>query len=71
MKYISETIEFIRIFCQKKLKINKNQLKVIYGGSVNKKNALNILNIKNNDGIFIGRSAINAKDFLDICKMIT
>ena len=55
----------------KKLKINKNQLKVIYGGSVNKKNALNILNIKNNDGIFIGRSAINAKDFLDICKMIT
>ena len=51
-------------------RINKNQLNVIYGGSVNKKNAVNILNIKNNDGIFIGRSAISAKDFLDICKMI-
>ncbi len=70
LEYISETINFIRGFSQKKLKINKNQLNVIYGGSVNKKNAVNILNIKNNDGIFIGRSAISAKDFLDICKMI-
>ena len=70
LKYISETIDFIRVFSQKKLKINKNQLKVIYGGSVNKKNAINIINIKNNDGIFIGRSAISARDFLDICKMI-
>ncbi len=70
LKYISETIDFIRVFSQNKLKINKNRLKVIYGGSVNKKNAINIINIKNNDGIFIGRSAISAEDFLDICKMI-
>ena len=70
LEYISETINFIRGFSQKKLNIDNKQVKVIYGGSVNKENAIRILNIKNNDGIFIGRSAVNAKDFIEICKMV-
>ena len=70
LEYISETIDFIRSFSQNKLNIDDKQLKVIYGGSVNKENAIKILDIKNNDGIFIGRSAVNAKDFIEICKMV-
>ena len=70
VKYITETIDFIREYSLKILKINKNQLQIIYGGSVNKTNASKLLEINNLDGIFIGRSAINAKDFINICKMI-
>ena len=58
--YTENTINFIKNYTLKKLKIQNNQLSVIYGGSVNKQNA----------NYFIGRSAINAKDFIEICKMV-
>ena len=68
VKYISETIDLIRKYSLKKLKIKKNQLHIIYGGSVNNNNARKILEINNLDGVFIGRSAINANNFINICK---
>ena len=68
VKYISETIDLIRKYSLKKLKINKNQLHIIYGGSVNNNNARKILEINNLDGVFIGRSAIKANNFINICK---
>ena len=68
--YVAETADFIREVGLKILKIKKNQLKVIYGGSVNIHNAKKLLNINQLDGIFIGRSAIKAKDFIKICQMV-
>ncbi len=68
--YTENTINFIKNYTLKKLKIQSNQLFVIYGGSVNKKNARNFIKSQIIDGIFIGRSAINAKDFIKICKMV-
>jgi triosephosphate isomerase len=68
VKYISETIDLIRKYSLKKLKINKNQLHIIYGGSVNNNNARKILEINNLNGVFIGRSAIKANNFINICK---
>ena len=69
INYSSETINFIRNYSLKKLNIKNNQLSVIYGGSVNKTNAKKFIESNHIDGIFIGRSAINAKDFIEICKM--
>ena len=42
--------------------------KVLYGGSVNTKNAKNLSRIKNIDGFLIGGSSQNAKNFIDIVK---
>tara|TARA_Y100000991_G_scaffold114279_1_gene86178 strand:- start:120 stop:857 length:738 start_codon:yes stop_codon:yes gene_type:complete len=46
-------------------KTNK-KVKVLYGGSVNLENINNILNIVNVDGVLIGGSSLNVKDFLAI-----
>ena len=67
--YVSETVNIIREHFIKKLNFFQNQIIIIYGGSVNKINAEKILKIKDLDGIFIGRSAINANNFINICKL--
>ena len=67
--YVSETIKIIREYFVKKLNFSQNQIIIIYGGSVNKLNAKKLLKISDLDGIFIGRSAINANNFIDICKL--
>ena len=68
--YVSETIKIIREYFVKKLNFSQNQIIIIYGGSVNKLNAKKLLKITDLDGIFIGRSAINANNFIDICKLV-
>ncbi len=40
-----------------------SEIPVLYGGSVNRKNSTEIIAIDNVDGLFIGRSAWNAKEF--------
>ena len=67
--YVSETIKIIREYFVKKLNFSQNQIIIIYGGSVNKLNVKKLLKISDLDGIFIGRSAINANNFIDICKL--
>ena len=67
--YVSETVNIIREHFIKKLNFFDNQIIIIYGGSVNKINAEKLLKIKDLDGIFIGRSAINANNFINICKL--
>ena len=67
--YVSATIKIIREYFVKKLNFSQNQIIIIYGGSVNKLNAKKLLKIRELDGIFIGRSAINANNFIDICKL--
>jgi len=46
----------------------KNQL-IIYGGSVNPQTAFEILKLDNNNGIFIGRAALNYDYFISMINM--
>tara|TARA_B100001057_G_scaffold145348_1_gene145291 strand:+ start:2521 stop:3258 length:738 start_codon:yes stop_codon:yes gene_type:complete len=57
---LSKTVNFI------KKKMVKN--KVLYGGSVNSKNILELRSIKNIDGFLIGGASQNSKKFIDIIK---
>ena len=68
--YVSETVKIIRQYFIEKLKFSQKQIFIVYGGSVNLINAKDFLNIDQLDGIFIGRSAINANNFINICKLV-
>ena len=57
---LSDTIDFI------KSKIKKN--KVLYGGSVNPKNIIQLRSIDNIDGFLVGGASQDAKKFIDIIK---
>ena len=57
---LSDTIDFI------KSKIKKN--KVLYGGSVNPKNIIQLRSIDNVDGYLVGGASQDAKKFIDIIK---
>ncbi len=54
-------------------KINKNKtdevknLKIIYGGSVNAKNALQLFALESVDGGLIGRASLDISEFVSIC----
>ena len=68
--YVFETVKILRSYFIEKLKFTQKQIVIIYGGSVNLNNANKFLKINQLDGIFIGRSAINANNFLNICKLV-
>ena len=44
-----------------------NQLKILYGGSVNPQNALQLCLVENIDGGLIGKCSLNAQEFENIC----
>ena len=44
-----------------------NQLKILYGGSVNPQNALQLCVVENIDGGLIGKCSLNAQEFESIC----
>ena len=67
IEYCNESISYIRKSALKKL----NKVSVLYGGSVNEKNYSKFTESKFIDGIFIGRAALNANNFIKICKGIT
>ena len=67
VNYCNESISYIRKSALKKL----NKVSVLYGGSVNEKNYTKFTESKFIDGIFIGRAALDAKNFIKICKGIT
>ena len=46
------------------------QIPILYGGSVNRENAVKISGVPNVDGLFIGRSAWNAQSFNQIIRDI-
>ena len=70
---VSPTAPFIPIYN----KINKNipdevkNLKIIYGGSVNAKNALQLFALESVDGGLIGRASLDVGEFASICKAAT
>lgn len=49
-------------------KMGKKNIKVLYGGSVNGKNAGSFLRQKNIDGLLVGMASLNAKEFNKIIK---
>jgi triosephosphate isomerase (TIM) len=44
-----------------------NQLKILYGGSVNPQNAVQLFAVENIDGGLIGKCSLNAQEFAAIC----
>ena len=63
---LDKNISFIKNVLNNNFK-NKSP-KVLYGGSVNPKNAKNLASIKNIDGFLIGGASQKAKNFIDIVK---
>lgn len=45
-----------------------NRLKILYGGSVNPQNALQLCLVENIDGGLIGKCSLNAREFENICQ---
>lgn len=70
LDYISEAIDFLRNLLNKKFgsKLGDDQV-IIYGGSVTPESAKDILALSNNDGIFIGRAALNIEYFMQMIEM--
>lgn len=48
-----------------------NALPVLYGGSVNPENCVDLARCPAIDGLFIGRSAWDAASYIDICQKVT
>jgi triosephosphate isomerase len=46
----------------------ENRLKILYGGSVNPQNAVQLLGLDNVDGGLIGKCSLNAQEFENICR---
>ena len=44
-----------------------NELKILYGGSVNPQNAVQLFAVENIDGGLIGKCSLNAQEFAEIC----
>ena len=61
-KDLFKTVEFI------KNKFNGKSSKVLYGGSVNPQNIINLKEINNIDGFLIGGASQSTKKFIDIVK---
>ena len=61
-KDLFKTVEFI------KNKFKDKTPKVLYGGSVNPQNIINLKEINNIDGFLIGGASQNVKKFIDIVK---
>jgi len=59
INYIRRLIESLRKF---------NNIKILYGGSVNPNNVKNLSKINGINGFIVGGSSINAKKFIDIIK---
>jgi len=59
--------KFIREKLSAVVAVHKNSLKILYGGSVNPQNAVQLFLVKNIDGGLVGKCSLNAQEFEDIC----
>ena len=57
--YVSENHPFLK----------EKDIMVLYGGSVNSKNAKEILSTPHVDGVLIGSASLDAKEFTEICNL--
>jgi len=49
--------------------LKEKDIMVLYGGSVNSKNAKEILSTPHVDGVLIGGASLDAKEFTEICNL--
>lgn len=68
-EYMSKIIKqaMIDIF---PLKIVQNNIRIIYGGSVNSKNISSFVAKDLIDGVLIGRASLDPKEFIKMCELI-
>ena len=67
---ISKAHEFIKNFIIEKLpSLNEKDIMVLYGGSVNSKNASTILKLEHVDGVLVGGASLDAIEFTKICNI--
>ena len=62
-------INSIHEFIRSTLSSKEKDIMIIYGGSVNSKNAKEILTAKNVDGLLIGGASLDAEEFTKICNL--
>lgn len=62
--------EFIRKTVADADKAAAATLKILYGGSVNPQNAVQLLNQKEIDGALIGRCSLDVEQFIKICQAV-
>ena len=62
-----ETIKYIKQLVQDTY---KQKVKVIYGGSINENNIINLNKIKQLDGFLIGSASINPSRFIDVINKV-
>jgi triosephosphate isomerase (TIM) len=65
---IEEVVNFIKSICN--AQYHTSNIKVLYGGSVNKNNIKEITNIKELDGVLVGTASWEAKSLIDIINII-
>ena len=61
---------FIRHFVAKVNEQDADRLSIVYGGSVNEKNAATLFAMPNVDGGLVGGASLNAQQFVEIVKCI-
>lgn len=60
---------FIRMMIAERDREFAEQIRIVYGGSMAPKNAYSLLSMPDIDGGLLGRAALVAEDFVDICKI--
>ena len=50
---------------------DNDEVNIVYGGSVNAKNAVQLCEINGVDGVLMGRSSLNTNEFYEICNGIS
>lgn len=65
---IEKTVQYIKDLISKEY--GYPDIKVLYGGSVDKENIHTICKIDNLDGVFVGNASTDAKTFLDIIEVV-
>ncbi|MGK5595059.1 MAG: triose-phosphate isomerase [Parachlamydiaceae bacterium] len=68
-KDAQEIHAFIRQWCTKNEKNNQESLRVLYGGSVNSRNAANFLNEEDIDGLLVGTASLDPNTFSEIVNL--
>jgi len=67
-----EQAKAMHLFIKNKLtqqnEADENSVKILYGGSVNPQNALQLFMVEHIDGGLIGKCSLNAKEFEGICQ---
>lgn len=67
---VQEVHAYIRELIASKNKEAAEKVSILYGGSVNKKNAHSILSMSNVDGGLVGGASLNAAQFVEIVQCI-